>query len=290
MFRHRSTSSLAILGLFLVMLSSEAIAQLGPASYRSLEDMVHNSEVVLLGRIIAIDGEREQLGQTTYKIRFNVEEAIKGGDLDHNDFYLFAKRDQIEKWINTRARLVLKSPFDINTNSESAWIMIDFTEPLLMQLSLGEDGVLTHVDTEKEVLEVLRNTVQRLPGVVQMRTFQLPTELRLVKQANLLIQDGLPIVFVPIDKPLETWARRVISGDTDLSLDSGVRALRHFKSEANIEWMRLLIETETDDENRRVLKGLLDEWNTPAGSPRLHSLVDDNERPKKLSATMDIPF
>ncbi len=266
MFILHSTSSLAVLGLFLAMLSSEAIAQLGPASYTSLEDMVHNSEVVLLGRILAIDGEREQLGQTIYKIRLEVEEVIKGGDLDHDYFYLFAKREQIETWINSRARLVLKSPFDTNTNSESAWVMIDLAEPSLMRLSLNDDGVLTQVNAEKDVLMVIRRTAQRLPGVVQMRTFQLPTELRLVKEAKLVIQDGLPIVFVPIDKPLETWARRVIAGNTDLPFVSGVRALKHFKSEANIEWVRHSLETETDESNRAALKGLLDEWNTPAAN------------------------
>jgi len=264
MLRLHSTSSVAVLGLFLAVLSSEAIAQLGPASYRSLEDMVHNSEVVLLGRILAIDGEREQLGQATYKIRLEVDEVIKGGDHDHEYFYLFSKREQIETWIKSRARLVLKSPFDTNTNSESAWVIIDFAEPSLMRLSLGEDGVLTQVNTEKDVLKVLRTTAQRLPGVVQMRTFQLPTELRLVKQANLVIQDGLPIVFVPVDKPLETWAKRVIAGDTDLTLDSGVRALKHFKSEANIEWVRRTIATETSDPKRAALKVLLDDWKAPA--------------------------
>lgn len=266
MFRPHSISCLVILGLFLQMLSSEAIAQLGPAGYRSLEDMVHNSEVVLLGRIIAIDGEREQLGQATYKVRLEVEEVIKGGDRDHEYFYLFAKREQIESWINSRARLVLKSPFDTNTNSESACVMIDFAEPSLRRLSLGEDGVLTQVHSDKDVIRVLRTTAQRLPGVVQMRTFQLPTELGLVKQAQLVIQDGLPIVFVPIDKPLETWAKRVIAGNTDLTIESGVRALKHFKSEANTEFVRLTLRTETDEGKRAALNGLLHEWTTPAAN------------------------
>ena len=84
-----------------------------------------------------------------------------------------------------------------------------------MRLSLGEDGVLTQVNTEKEVLEILRETAQRLPGVMQMRTFQFPTELSLVKKDNLVIQDGLQIVFVPVDKPLETRAKRVVAGDTN---------------------------------------------------------------------------
>ncbi len=268
MFRLHSASYLAVLGLFLVMLSSEVSGQLGPASYRSLEDMVHNSEVVLLGRILAIDGEREQLGQATYKISLEVEEVLKGGDREHEYFYLFAERKQIEAWIKSRARLVLNSPFPFNVsaNSESAWVMIDFAEPSLMQLSLGDDGVLTPVNTERDVLKVLRTAAERLPGVVQMRTFQLPTELRLVKQASLTIQDGLPIVFVPIDKPLEAWARRVLSGDTDLTFDCGVRALQHFKSEANTEFLRLSLETETDEGKRAALNGLLAEWNTPAAN------------------------
>ncbi len=103
--------------------------------------MVHNSEVVLLGRILAIDGEREQLGQATYKIRLEVEEVLKGSDREHEYFYLFAERKQIEAWIKSRARLVLNSPFPFNVsaNSESAWVMIDFAEPSLMQLSLGDD-------------------------------------------------------------------------------------------------------------------------------------------------------
>lgn len=264
MLRHHSTSPLAALGMFLAMFSSEAIAQVGPASYRSLEDIVHNSEVVLLGRILAIDGEREQLGQATFKIRMEVEEVIKGGDSDHEYFYLFAKREQIETWIKSRARLVLKSPFDSSTNSESAWVISDFAEPSLMRLSLGEDGVLIQVNTEKDVLKVLRTAAQRLPGVVQMRTFQLPTEFQLVKQANLVIQDGLPIVFVPIDKPLEVWAKRIIAGDTDIMLDSGVRALKHFKSEANSEWVRRAIATETSDPKRAALKMLLEEWRSTA--------------------------
>lgn len=66
-----------------------------------------------------------------------------------------------------------------------------------------------------------------------------------------------------IDKPLETWAKRVVAGDTELPLDHGVRALKHFKSEANINWVRLAIATETNDRNRAALKGLRDEWNAP---------------------------
>ncbi len=264
MFRLHSTSSIAVLGLLVSLLSSDALAQLGPASYRSLQAVVHNSEMVLLGRILEIDGEREQLGQATYKIRFEVEEVIKGGHREQGYFYLFAKRKQIETWIKSSARLVLNSPYETHGNSESAGVIIDFSEPTLMRLSLGEDGVLTQVNTEKEVLGILRRTARRLPGVLRMRTFQLRTELSLVKQANLVIQDGLPIVFVPVDKPLETWAKRVVAGDTELSLDHGVRALKHFKSEANIKWVRLAIANETNDRNRTALKGLLDEWNAPA--------------------------
>ncbi len=144
--------------------------------------------------------------------------------------------------------------------------MIDFGEPSLMQLSLREDGVLTQVNTERDALRVLRAAAQRLPGVVQMRSFQLPTEPRFVKQANLLIQDGLPIVFVPIDKPLEAWAKRVIAGETDSTLESGVRALRHFKSEANINWVRQAIAAETSDAKRAALKALLDEWKATAST------------------------
>lgn len=260
LFKLHLASSLAVLAMF----NSDAIAQRGPASYVSLEDMVHNSEDVLLGRILAIDGEHVELGQATCKIRFEVEEAIKGGNRDREHFYLFNKREQIESWIKSRARLVLRSPSDIaNTSSESARIMIDFAEPSLTQLSLGEDGVLTHVDTEKDVLKILRAAAQRLPGVVQMLSHQVPTGHRLAEQANLSIGDGGPLVYVPIDKPLETWAKWAISGDTpEIPLEFGVRALKHFKSEANIEWVRQFIETETDDRNRRTLKGLLDEWNT----------------------------
>ncbi len=83
-------SSWAVLGLLLALLGSEVVAQLGPASYRSLEDAAHNSEVILLGRILAIEGEREQFGQATYKVRLEVEEVIKGGDREHGSFYLFA--------------------------------------------------------------------------------------------------------------------------------------------------------------------------------------------------------
>jgi hypothetical protein len=263
MFRQHSLSSIAVLSLYLAIHSSEAIAQVGPASYSSLESMVHNSEVVLVGRILDISGQREQLGQMTYKIRLEAEEVIKGEDRDHESFYLFAERQQIDTWINSRARLVLKSPLDVNMNSESAWVMVDFAEPSLPRLSLGEDGVLKQITTEQEVLNVLRTTSQKLPGVVQMRTFPMPTELSLVKQANLRIQDGLPFVFVSIDRPLEAWAKRVIYGDTEITLDTGIRALKHFKSESNIMWLREAVAAEASDSKREVLNKLLEEWTEP---------------------------
>ncbi|PNY34453.1 hypothetical protein C2E31_23240 [Rhodopirellula baltica] len=246
--------------LILGILNANANAQLGPASYRSLEDTVHNAEVVLLGRILAIDGEREQLGQSTFKIRFDVKEVIKSGDNVHESFYLFAKRKQIETWIETQALLVLKSPFDRQTGSENALVTIDFNHPELMRLSLGEEGVLAQVTSEPEILAVLRRAAQRLPGVVQMRTFQLPTEADFVKQANLVIQDGLPVVFVPIDKPLETWAKRVIAGETELPVECGTRALRHFKSKTNIEWIRKALQSNGNQESRELLTELLEEW------------------------------
>ncbi len=257
----------AALSMLLALLSSDAMAQLGPASYRSLQAVVHNSEVVLLGKILAINGEREQLGQATYKIRFEVEDVIKGGHCEDGYFYLFANREQIETWIQSRARLLLNSPYATYGNSESAGITVDLTEPKLTRLSLGEDGVLTTVDTTKEILEIMRKTAQRLPGVVQMRTFQMHTEPTFVKRANLRIQDGMPIVFVPVDKPLEAWAKRVISGDTELPFDHGVRALLNFKSEDNITWVRRAIETASDDSKRAALTGLLANWNAPVASP-----------------------
>jgi len=257
----------AALTMLLALLSSDAMAQLGPASYRSLQAVVHNSEVVLLGKILAIDGEREQLGQATYKIRFEVEDVIKGGHREGGYFYLFANREQIEKWIQSRARLLLNSPYELYGNSESAGITVDLSKPKVMRLSLGEDGVLTTVNTTTELLEIMRKTAQRLPGVVQMRTFQMQTEPNFVKRANLQIQDGMPIVFVPVDKPLETWAKRVIAGDAELPFDHGVSALLNFRSEDNITWVRRAIETASDDSKRAALTGLLENWITSVASP-----------------------
>jgi len=231
-----------------------------------LEAVVHNSETVLLGKILKVEGEREQLGQMTYKIRFKVEEKIKGGDL-LGYFYLFAKREQIDAWIESGARLLLNSPYQTYGNPGSASVFVDLTKPKLQQqLSLGEGGVLNSVETSEELLEILRKTVQRLPGVERIRTFQMPTEPKFVKQAILLIQDGFPIVFVPIDKPLETWAKRVIEGKTELRADRGTRALKNFKSDENIKWVRLAIDNATDDSKRAALNGVLMEWGVPATS------------------------
>lgn len=247
-------------GLLFTLVQPQAMAQLGPATYQCVETVIHNSQTVVVARITAIEGEREQLGQPTYKIRFEVEERIKGERDEQDYFYLFAKREQIEGWIKAEARLVLNSPRYTHINSESAGVVVDLTNRKQPMLSLGADGKLVELKKEEQLLKVLRKAAQRLPGVVQMRTFQMFAEPKLVKEANLKIQDGLPIVFVPIDRPLEVWAKRVIGGESELPIETGFRALSHFRTDENLDWAKRLYLRVNGERIRKGLRELLADW------------------------------
>ena len=90
------------------------------------------------------------------------------------------------------------------------------------------------------------------------------TEEKLVTEANLIIQDGLPIAFVPVDRPLEKWAKRKIAFEEAHSLESAVCALEHFRSDANADWVRKQIAKRKAGSGQAALMGLLKAWDRSA--------------------------
>ncbi|MDA7858596.1 hypothetical protein N9B12_00830 [bacterium] len=248
-------------------------AQVGPYTYRTLEERVLNSETVLVAKILKITGERRQLGQDTYKIAFETEKIIKGikdaiprDELDSPSgyFYLFARRNEIEDWIKSSARLVLHSPAESNLSSEYARVMVDLSLKKSLHLSLAEDGVLCALTNEDDILAAIKHTAQEMPGATCVRTHQMMTEEKLVKAANLIIQDGFPIAFVPVDKPLEKWAKRKITSGGTHSIESAVAALEHFRSDTNTDWVRKEIAKREPGLEQVALSGLLKAWDLSA--------------------------
>lgn len=249
--------------------TSDLFAQVGPYSYHTLEERILNSETVLLAKIVKITGERRQLGQDTYKIAFEMERVFKrpadrihGGQTDESNgyFYLFAKREEIEAWIKLKTRLVISSPVHTFANSESARVLVDLTQKNLQCLSLRDDGVLRALTSEKDILAAIKHTSQKLPGVTRIHTHQMKTEKKLVIEANLVVQDGFPIAFVPVDKPLETWAKRKISSGKGVPIGPAIRALAHFPSDTNADWVRNEIANRKSSSEQAALKGLLNDW------------------------------
>lgn len=253
--------------------TSHLKAQLGPYSYRTLEERVLNSETVLIAKIKKITGERRQLGQDTYQIAFETEAIIKGTreripkfqlGAPNGYFYLFAKRNAIEGWIKSNARLVLHSPAELSVGTECARVMVDLSLKKPLHLSLADDGILRALTNEEDILAAIKHTAQKLPGVTEVSTYQMITEEGLVKEADLIIQDGLPIAFVPVDRPLEKWAKRKIaSGDAHI-LESAVCALEHFRSDANAVWVKKQIAKRKTGSEQAALRGLLQAWDSSA--------------------------
>ncbi|MEM7478070.1 MAG: hypothetical protein AAF483_24045 [Planctomycetota bacterium] len=236
-------------------------SQRGPYAYRTIEERVHNSELVFLARITEITGEREELGQTTFCIAFDVEQEFKGSLGEKDYFYLSAKRDSIEAWIKNKARLVLNSPADMYRNSESAQVLVDLSADELQRLSLSPRGVLRSLETERSILKAIRQSAESLPGVNRVRTFQMITEDELVRKAGLIVQDGNPIAFVAVDKPLEKWAKGKFSSADASSLQLAARALSHFRSQSNAAWIKKeLAKSETSAEKKSLLQKVLKEW------------------------------
>ena len=262
----------AVASLF-IFGTSHLKAQVGPYSYRTVEERVLNSEIVLVAKIKKITGERRQLGQDTFQIALETEEIIKGTkatipryqlDLPDCYFYLFAKRSEIEGWIKSNARLVLHSPAESNISTEAARVLVDLSLKKPLCLSLQADGVLRALTNEKDILAAIKHTAQKMPGVTGVRTHQMMTEEKLVTEANLIIQDGLPIAFVPVDRPLEKWAKRKIAFEEAHSLESAVCALEHFRSDANADWVRKQIAKRKAGSGQAALMGLLKAWDRSA--------------------------
>lgn len=253
--------------------TSHLKAQLGPYSYRTVEERVLNSETVLIAKIKKITGERRQLGQDTYQVSLETEEIIKGSrktipkyqpESPTGYFYLFAKRGEIEGWVKSNARLVLHSPAESSVSTECARVLVDLSLKKKLSLSLTDNGVLRALTNEKDILAAIKHTAQKMPGVTSVLTHQMMTEEKLVTEANLIIQDGLPIAFVPVDRPLEKWAKRKIDSGQAHSLVSAVYALEHFRSDANADWVQKQIAKRKPGSEQAALRELLLAWELSA--------------------------
>jgi hypothetical protein len=175
-------------------------------------------------------------------------------DESNEYLYLIAKREEIEVWIKLKSRLV------ITGETHAARVFFDLSQQKLRSFSLGEDGILRALTSEQDILAAINHTAQKLPGVTRVRTYQMTTEEKLVKEANLIVRDGNPIAYVAVDRPLETWAKRKISSNDEFSIESAIRALSHFPSDSNADWLRKEIADRKPSADLTALKGLLTDW------------------------------
>jgi hypothetical protein len=196
----------------------------------SIECTVANARAVVVGVIVKVLDGPESIAVT-----IAVEETLKG---EHRD----------------RVKVQLPGPAPIHPRTMPALRVLAAlradvaTEGRVIDLSGRGPEVFaadfTVLKEPADVLRAARGAIRRMPGVRRIETFPLRVPARVTAGTRWEQSHGKGvslILEVPVDEHLEEWALRSILSRSGLERDEGARALRFFRSEANVARVRSLL-------------------------------------------------
>jgi hypothetical protein len=227
--------SLPLAGCVWLLVSARADAQPLFGGATSIECVVLNSDVVVVGKVVEVgDGKPAEQGGAPATVA--VEETLKGGH---------------------RERLRVRTPFPVATLAKwkghsSRLLLAAKGDPLAATsvLALADEGldVLTAdfalLRKPEDVIRGAKETVRRMPGVREVDTFRLVVPAEAVagtEWAKYYGSGGHITLLVPVDERLEKRAREYTGGESYDRREEGARALRYFRSDENVTRVRGLL-------------------------------------------------
>jgi hypothetical protein len=214
-----------------------AAALLGPASSRaqplfgaaeSIESTVLNAELVVVGKVIEIDGK----GTTAVA----VETTLKGKHRDRLSVSLSQPAKTVTAWRDRSSRLLIAA----RGESLVAVEVIDLADNDLHVLAAD----FTLLRKPADVIRAAGEAVRRMPGVTRIETFRFPVPAEAAAGTaweKYYGTGGYVTLAVPVDERLEKRALEATRSDNPSRREEAARALRYFKSEANVARVRALL-------------------------------------------------
>lgn len=214
----------------LLFVSGQASAQPLFGHVESIESMVINADIVVVGKLV----EFGRAGQDTVTI--GVEDTLKGKHRPRLLVRLAQPENVQAQWNDEMSPLLLATREDLSD------------EACVTDLGSGDLAVLTAaftlLHTPDDVIRVARATVRRMPGVQRIRTLRLVVPRETVagtEWEKYYDTGGYISLSVPVDKQLEERAHVYIRSQSYQLRREGATALRHFKSDENIAQVKKLL-------------------------------------------------
>jgi hypothetical protein len=217
-------------------------AQPGNQSARSIETIVANADLVVVGKLVEIRAEEKTADRRGHEIVLAVEETLKQ-DLFTIDPYerlrvrVAQHLTEVQGWKLRGNRLLV---------ADDAYAPYVST---VIELASGRLEVLTAdfklLRDPDAVLQAAKKTLQRMPvAIKRIHTFSLAVPREVVvgtKWEKYYGTGGHLRLSVPVDQTLQKRAQNYIDSDSYQKREEGVRALRYFKSDENVARVKRLL-------------------------------------------------
>lgn len=226
----------AIVAGLVLLAASQTIAQPLVFTAESLEGLVINADRVWIAEIIKVRDEPIPGGSTMPGITIEIEETLKYPLFEqrHDKMGLFVEPPtaRFKAFEERSSRLLIAQRDD------------DPFSPTLIELSPGKPEVFladfTILRQPDAVVQAAREVINRsAPNVRQLQTFRLMIPADVLADANLGPYGQL---VVPVDEHLEKRAIGFLEAKSHLRRSEAARALRYFKSDANIDRLQALLD------------------------------------------------
>jgi hypothetical protein len=225
-----------------VFAAVEAHAQPLFPDARSIETIVANADLVVVGKPVKIAANEPLAQRSGHEIVLEVKETLKQDLFTIDPYERLGVRvsnplAEIDDW-QRRGNLLLVAHDDCDPDASTVIeLAAEGCEVLTADFTLLRDG--------KDVLQAAKESVRRMPPAIKrIHTFKLAVPREVVagtKWETFYRTGGHLSLSVPVDQNLEKRAQDYIGSDSSQKRQEGVRALRYFKSDQNIARVKPLI-------------------------------------------------
>ena len=218
--------------------AQQAVAQPLVGGTQSIESTVANADFVFVARITKIaDAKRTDKGEL-HQVTITVDQTLKQEVLTDEPYQemqicLPHSATLLEGWKEHSSCLL------VALDEHIPWMT------RVIDLAPGKVEVFkadfTLLRDPQAVIRSANETLKKMPaGVKRVHTFGRLVPHELVAETKWAGYNSL-LLYVPVDGQLEKRAIELIRSDSLLDRDEGVRALRHFRSDENVERVKKLL-------------------------------------------------
>jgi hypothetical protein len=219
---------------------AQAQAQPGHSVAESIDSMVDNADLVVIGKLVRFRAAGQGLERGEHEITIAVEETLKQP--------LFEEPQEKELVVNVRDPVAVVARWKDRSHRLLVATKQDPPdETTVIDLARDESEVLTAdlklLRNPEDVIRAAKDALRRMPAnMKRIHTFELfvPPEIIAGTKLQKRVVEFLELV-VPVDERLEKRALNDIASKDYVLREQGVRALRYFKSDENIARVRKLL-------------------------------------------------